>query len=120
MTTLSPHSRVDTFHPLDGSTHLLVRYDWGPGVACSTRFVSGETGSTVVSAISCEDCVGALSTGTFEVRKPDKRYATGFRVERNFDNEALAQTWVDTFGEGREVHPLSMTEAIEREQEATS
>lgn len=77
---LSPDSRLPVFVSSTGKVHRRGTYPWGTGTACSDRFVMGIATEALVRDIDCEHCLANDLPATYEVRIPDRRYSTGYRV----------------------------------------
>lgn len=77
---LSPDSRIALFVSSTGKVHKAASYRWGIGMACSDAFTTGESTEGPVSAIDCARCIAHDLPDTWEIRIPDKRYNTGYRV----------------------------------------
>lgn len=77
---LSPDSRLPVFVSSTGKVHLRGTYGWGVGTACSDRFVMGNLAEALVRDIDCEHCMAHDLPTNYEVRVPDRRYSTGYRV----------------------------------------
>ena len=79
-TPLGPDSRVSVFVTQTGKVHKAAFYVWGPGMACSDAFVLGTSTEALVRDIDCERCRAHDLPGTWEIRIPDRRYKSGYRV----------------------------------------
>lgn len=76
----SPDTRLRLFQTLDtGLLHRLADSPW-PRPLCMERYVIGKDIEAQVKDISCERCLAWYDPVTYEVRIPDARYKTGYRV----------------------------------------
>lgn len=76
---IGPDTTVEAFQAHTGTVHLRESHPWGVGAACTNRMVLGLALLTQYREITCGRCLGKAPE-TYEVRLPDKRYKTGYRV----------------------------------------
>lgn len=76
---LGPDSRVSGI-VTETRTHMAKQHEWGLGAACTNRWVTGVAADVLVRDIDCKHCLNNEVPDSYQVRLPDRRYQSGYRV----------------------------------------
>jgi hypothetical protein len=77
---VSDFERTPVFVSHTGTKHFAETYHWGPGAACTDRFLMGQVVDGLQGDVDCQRCHLQHQPITFDVVTPDGRTRLGYRV----------------------------------------